>query len=110
MQNTNLEGLDIILDCSGGELFSSTYSMLNCLKQNGHCIEMETNELFSKIPSETNTFLKNCSLHRILLDQIVTAPTEIKEEISKLMLRGKIYTSTTLENKILVTRQKDGSL
>lgn len=91
MQNTGGKGVDVIFSCAVGELFASVYSIMSCMRNNGHYIEMETNEMFRKLPLNSNTFSKNCSFHRILFEQILTAPAAVKQQINDFMKKGILF-------------------
>lgn len=88
MINTKRRGVDLVLNSLSGELFQAS---VRCLARRGRFLELGKFDFQNRTPLDTNVFLKNCSFHGILLDDIVEVTSTLKKEIQELFAKGNFF-------------------
>ncbi|KAJ8954469.1 hypothetical protein NQ314_007075 [Rhamnusium bicolor] len=85
MQNTNGRGVDLVLNSLSAELFQES---LKCIAIRGRFIEIGKVDFFNGTPIDSKMFLKNCSFHGVLLDDLIENYSIDKETIKHLLAEG----------------------
>lgn len=86
MKNTKGEGVDIVLNSLAGELFQAS---INCLAERGRFLELGKVDFMNRSQIDSHIFLKNCSFHGILLDNLFHAPLLEQLEVQKILAEGE---------------------
>ncbi|KAJ8964696.1 hypothetical protein NQ317_001270 [Molorchus minor] len=109
LQNTNGKGVDLVLNSLSAELFQES---LKCIAMRGTFLEIGKVDFFNGTPINSGIFLKNCTFHGILLDDLFDnnlKVNQIKEDIHKLLAAGirngvvkplsrTVFSETEIEN------------
>lgn len=85
LTRTNGRGVDLVLNSLAGELFEAS---IRCLAFHGRFLELGKVDFFNRTLLDSNLFLKNCSFHGIVIDQLHDCPW-LTTQIVQLILHGK---------------------
>ncbi|KAG5889542.1 hypothetical protein JTB14_024951 [Gonioctena quinquepunctata] len=85
MENTGGKGVDLLLNSLSAELFQAS---LRCIARRGRFLEIGKVDFSNRTPIDSKMFLKNCSFHGILLDDLFESNSQVKRDIQRLVNEG----------------------
>ncbi|CAH1164765.1 unnamed protein product [Phaedon cochleariae] len=85
MSNTRGKGVDLVLNSLSADLFQAS---LRCIGRQGRFLEIGKVDFFNGTPIDSHMFLKNCSFHGVLLDDLFDCHSAIKRSVQRYLTEG----------------------
>lgn len=87
MINTRRKGVDLVLTSLCRELFQAS---IRCLARCGRFLEIGKLDFFNRTQLDSDILLRNGTFHKIFLDDLFEASSEMKESVHRLLEKGNL--------------------
>lgn len=86
LEQTGGKGVDVVLNSLAGPLFQAS---MNCLGEQGRFLELGKVDFINRTLIDSYIFLKNCSFHGIMLDNLYYSDHPHRKLVVKLVQEGE---------------------